>query len=260
MAYDAAMLEQLKGAVRTRLPLPVRRTYRRWRFFYDPPPWYLLRVDLARRHLSGQGLEIGALHMPTRLPRGASARYVDVIPNRAQRTRRPNLIDWPLVRVDILDDGETLRSVPDQSVDFVIAHHMIEHTQNPIGTLVSWLRVTRQGGTLMLGVPHREKTFDRRRAGTTVEHVVRDYQEGPGWSRDEHYLEYATLVEEAEDPAAHAEQLRAQGARIHFHTWTASEFTAMVEACHSALGLPLDLLEVDEVADTNEFVVVLRRT
>ena len=35
------------------------------------------RADLARRYLRGEGIEIGALHRPVRLPRAAHVRYVD---------------------------------------------------------------------------------------------------------------------------------------------------------------------------------------
>ena len=35
------------------------------------------RMRLARRFLHGEGLEIGALHLPLPVPRGARVRYVD---------------------------------------------------------------------------------------------------------------------------------------------------------------------------------------
>jgi hypothetical protein len=44
----------------------------------------------------------------------------------------PLLRDKPMVAVDVLDDGAALATVPDESQDFVIANHILEHVQNPI--------------------------------------------------------------------------------------------------------------------------------
>jgi predicted SAM-dependent methyltransferase len=61
----------------------------------------------------------------------------------------PELGDYGLVEVDIVDDGENLSSVLDASVDFIIANHMIEHCQNPIFAIENWLRVLKLGGICM---------------------------------------------------------------------------------------------------------------
>ena len=37
--------------------------------------------------------------------------------------------------VDVVDDAQTLATFPDESVDFVIANHVLEHLEDPIGAL-----------------------------------------------------------------------------------------------------------------------------
>ena len=49
--------------------------------------------------------------------------------------------------------------------------------RNPIGALVNWLRVVRDGGLLYLIVPDKRRTFDQLRVRTTLEHMVLDYQQ-----------------------------------------------------------------------------------
>src|SRR3977135_908065 len=110
-------------------PRMIRFRMRRWR--------------LARRHLSGSGLEIGALHCPLRVPPGVTVRYVDRLDRDALRRQYPELTTQELVEVDVVDDGERLGSQADASADFIIANHFIEHTEDPLGTLASHLRVLR---------------------------------------------------------------------------------------------------------------------
>ena len=66
---------------------------------------------LARELLQGDGLEIGALHnpLPVATRRGTLCRSVRIA---GLRRHYPELADFELVPVDIIDDGETLVSVP----------------------------------------------------------------------------------------------------------------------------------------------------
>jgi hypothetical protein len=47
------------------------------------------------------------------------------------RQQYPELGAVRLVEADIVDNGETISSIADNSWDFAIANHMIEHCQNP---------------------------------------------------------------------------------------------------------------------------------
>jgi SAM-dependent methyltransferase len=218
------------------------------------------RKRLAARFLRGQGIEIGALHLPLELPRGASARYVDRMDTDALRREYPELRTRPLVRVDVVDDGERLTTVPDASVDFVIANHFIEHTEDPIATLRSHARVLRPGGVLFLAVPDKRYTFDRDRPVTPLAHLVRDTADGPEGSRDAHYAEWARHVDhlpEAQVPERAAE-LRRLGYSIHFHTFTPASFLPLLVHCRREAAIPLEIEGLVPVR--HEFIALLRRS
>ncbi len=147
------------------------------------------REDLARRYLSGTGIEIGALIKPLRVPPHVTVRQVDY-KSRADLIRD----DGPALRalgvdvkripeIDVVDDAATLAGFADASVDFVIANHVLEHLEDPIAGLHTWLRVIRPGGTLLLTLPDARHTFDARRERTTVAHLERDHEQGPETSR-----------------------------------------------------------------------------
>src|SRR4051812_24637479 len=152
------------------------------------------RRRLARAYLAGSGLEIGALHLPLPVPRRARVSYVDRMTSDELRHEYPELASYDLVDVDVVDDGQTLATVPDGSVDFVVANHFIEHTEDPIAALANHARVLRPGGVLFLAVPDKRRTFDAARPVTPLEHVVHDHIAGPVGSRRGHYEEWATLV------------------------------------------------------------------
>ena len=74
------------------------------------------------------------------------------------------------------------------------ANHFLEHTQDPVGTLRSHLRVLRPRGVLYMAIPDKRKTFDHDRPLTSLEHVLRDFHEGPEWSKSAHFDEWAEKV------------------------------------------------------------------
>jgi SAM-dependent methyltransferase len=218
------------------------------------------RVRLAKRFLRGDGLEIGALHLPLPMPRGARVRYVDRMTKDALVREYPELEGHALVDVDVVDDGERLATVPDGSVDFVVANHFLEHTEDPIGTLEQHTRVLRPGGVLFLANPDPRVTFDVGRPLTTIEHLARDHRDGPEVSRDEHYEEWARLVERApeSDVPARRDALRDAAYSIHFHVWTPAVLAELVRHCAHEEGIPIELEALVPVR--HEFIAVLRRT
>jgi SAM-dependent methyltransferase len=220
-----------------------------------------VRRRLAGRYLRGDGIEVGALHLPLALPRGARARYVDRMSVADLRAHYPELDEYDLVTPDFIDDGEALASVPDGSMDFVIVNHLIEHCQDPIGALLAQARVLREGGILYLAAPDRRRTdFDRDREETSIEHLVRDHELGPEGSRSGHYEEWARFaIKVADDEVAgHAAALEAQDYSIHFHTFTLTSFLALLLHCREAYGLPFEVVATE--TNNHEFILIARRT
>jgi predicted SAM-dependent methyltransferase len=188
------------------------------------------RALVAQWFLRGDGIEIGALHHPLPMPPLARVKYVDRMPAEGLRAQYPELKDLPLVDPDIVDNGEMLSTVAAESRDFIVASHFLEHCQNPVATLQTFARVLRPDGILLLVIPDKLYTFDKDRPSTTPEHIVRDFEEGPHGSREQHYREYARLVDHA--AAGEAEELRARylmdmDYSIHFHVWTKPELLGL---------------------------------
>jgi SAM-dependent methyltransferase len=226
-----------------------------------PRDRFVVREDLARRYLTGNGIEIGAAFWPLRVPPGVSVSYVDwlgteeLVRQNAEIAEQANLDLGAIPRVDIVDDAERLEKVADATQDFVVANHFLEHTEDPISALGNLVRVLRPDGILYLTLPDARRTFDARRQRTSIEHLLRDRDEGALASRQEHYEEWARIIEGvAEDqvPARAAEFAR-DGAKHHFHVWELADFLALLRA----VELPCDL----ELAQANheEFAVILRK-
>jgi SAM-dependent methyltransferase len=215
------------------------------------------RDDLACRYLRGDGIEIGALHRPLRMPRSARVRYVDVLSREELLATHTSAVygnpKW-VADTDVIDDGERLSTFADGSLDFVVANHMIEHTDDPIAALTQLVRVLRVGGTLFLTLPDARHTFDALRPRTTVEHLIRDHSDGPAISREDHYREWAAVEcltgESAEE---RVRQFARERSRHHFHVWELEGFLELLGAIDLPVRLELGQTHLDE------FAVILTR-
>jgi len=227
-----------------------------------PPVYFDARRELAARFLFGEGLEIGPLHQPLAMPPQAKPRYVDRMQVDDLRREYPELTDWNLTPVDVVDDGEKLLTIAEESQDFIVANHFLEHCENPIRTIETHLGKLRPGGILFYAVPDKRFTFDFRRPVTPLEHMVADYERGPERSRAEHYEQWTRLViidgrETEEETMARARELEAAAYSIHMHVWTQAEFLRLVLDCRERFG---DAFDIEASAQQAiEFVVVLRK-
>ncbi len=228
----------------------------------QPVPSHMVRARrrVARRHLRGRGLEIGALHSPIPVGRGVAVRYVDRLPTEALRREYPEWSNVDMVEVDVVDDGERLETIPDGSQDFLIASHMLEHCENPLGTMRIHLAKLRPGGVLFYVVPDRRGSFDAERPLTSFEHLVRDDREGPEGSRWEHYLEFSRLANKSPEDQVEtiARRMLEARANIHFHVWEDSSFREFLERAADHLQTPLRVEHFE--LNHAEIIAVLRRS
>ena len=214
------------------------------------------RSVIAATYLKGEGIEVGALHQPLSVPSGVRVKYVDRMPT-AELHRQYQEISTPLVEPDIIDDGERLTKVGDSSQDFVIANHFLEHCQDPIRTFQSFLRVLKPSGVLYVAVPDKRFTFDVDRPPTSIEHVLRDFAEGPEWSKRQHFEEWSRLVNKAgeEHVQSEAERLLATDYSIHFHVWRAADLLEFVATIQRFLQFELELF----LRNGFENILILRK-
>jgi hypothetical protein len=219
------------------------------------------RARIAAMFIPGcHGIEIGALDAPTPLPAGTHARYVDFRTTTELARQYPELDATTFVPVDVVDDGERLATFGAHSADFIIANQMLEHCENPLGTLRRHLEVVAHSGWLLYAMPDRRITFDRRRPITPFEHLVADDRDGGEASRFGHYVEWATLVNDVAEPEAareHARKNIANRYSIHFHVWDAAAWLDFLARARTYLH---DVFEVRYFEFTGtEILCVLRR-
>jgi predicted SAM-dependent methyltransferase len=233
-----------------------------------PPPYFDARAEFAFRFLAGDGLEIGALHRPLKVPPRARVSYVDrMTVEDLVAAYGEDVAGKDLTRVDLVDDGETLATVAADSQDFIVANHFLEHTADPIGTIGNHLAKLKPGGVLFYTVPDKRYSFDFRREVTTLDHLVRDHEDGPEGSRRGHYDEWGLLVTGTEEereaanwPERGAEMARALEAEdysIHHHVWTEAAFLELLLHCRERFEAGVEIEAAARNGD--EIVAVLRR-
>lgn len=217
------------------------------------------REKLSKQFIKGEGIEIGALHLPLKVYK-AKVTYVDRMNVGDLRKHYPELGKFPFMRVDVIDNGECLRKIKNESQDFVISNHFIEHCENPIAVLKNHLRVLKRNGTLYWAIPDKRHTFDNVRNLTTVDHINNDFKRGGKYSRKAHYYEWVEKIIGLKNSAAvkKSKELMSTKYSIHFHVWTSKSFLEFLLFTKKTYKFPFTILKV--VANINEFIVILKKT
>lgn len=188
--------------------------------------------------LHGIGLEVGAGASPFPVPLDCHVLFGDRIPHsQLVAELYPGQREYDLVRPDFLTDFDDFDGIADESLDFIIGCHVIEHVYDPIGTLVNAHRKLRPGGSLLLVVPDMARTFDRERPLTTLEHLRLDYL-SPDADRDRgHYEEFYRLAFKTPEEELHR-KVTSEFARrgdLHVHVWNYETFGELVDFVDSTL-------------------------
>jgi SAM-dependent methyltransferase len=131
---------------------------------------------LAHKYLDGlSGIEIGgSAHNPFGL-KTRNIDYTDSVETVFKREEKR--LCGEAMPVDIIAGGDEL-PLPDESEDFVISSHVLEHFPDPIKALNEWYRVVRKGGYIFAIVPHRDRTFDKSRTRTTLDELIERHATG----------------------------------------------------------------------------------
>lgn len=99
-------------------------------------------------------------------------------------------------------EATDLQTIPNASYECVLASHCLEHSANPCRALSEWKRVLKQGGLLLLVIPHKDGTFDWRRPTTTLAHMISDFEQNVGEDDLTHLPEILNLHDLSRDKAA----------------------------------------------------------
>jgi SAM-dependent methyltransferase len=220
------------------------------------------RRVLSHAFLRGRGIEIGALQKPLPVSSDARVTYVDRMSKEKLYESYPELRDYDIIDVNVLDNGETLSTFQSDSQDFVIANHFLEHCQDPIRTIKSFLRVLRPGGFIYMAIPDMRHTFDRDRSRTSLAHIVADHVSGAEISREQHFREWVSLVEPhfgnvyAGDAAeTRVRELMVKDYSIHFHTFIPDDIHTLMHYCAEVEGMPLSVVFAGEFKEEMIFII-----
>lgn len=142
-------------------------------------------------------------------------------------------------------EASDLAAIPADRYDFVLSCHSLEHLADPLKGVAEWLRVLRPEGVLLLVVPHRDGTFDRRREVTPFDHLLADHRAGVGEDDLTHAEEFLARIDYEMAEIADREELRRRTYEnlryrgIHHHVFD----TALVAQLCDHFGLELLLVE-----------------
>jgi len=243
-------------------PLPLPWSDEVWRNPVRRDPSTVREISTSQNR--GSGIEFGAGTSPMAVPLGCEVKYADYFAEGDLESRAYQKQGTDFVRLSYVMGMEDMSAIPDESLDFVNACHVIEHLRNPLRAFEQVHRKLKPGGRFVLVVPDMRRTFDCHRAMTTLEHLLEDYHD-PSTARDRpHYTEFFSKVYNVPDVLleARVDTAIANNEDLHFHTWTYESFGAMVDYIRREM-FPWQSVwsetYVEEQAGWHEFYFVLEK-
>lgn len=127
-------------------------------------------AGLIYKYCIGRGVEIGA--GAWRIP---NINTITVDLSRELRNGKNSVFPPP----DIVGTAYDVHMLPDESLDFVVNSHLMEHLIDPLGALLEWKRFLKPAGIFLMIVPDtRCKPVDRDYPETTIDEIVERHQLG----------------------------------------------------------------------------------
>src|SRR2546423_4236614 len=123
------------------------------------------RQAIGNSLISGKGYEVGAGISPSRYTGVQQIIYLDVRDRAALEDLFKSTITYDVQPIDDVHEP----------ADFLIAHHVIEHAADPIGTIIRWSRLVREGGRIFFSLPAEDHPCEKDRLATPFEHMLHDY-------------------------------------------------------------------------------------
>jgi SAM-dependent methyltransferase len=193
------------------------------------------------RYLHGSGMEIGALWRRFHLPQKVRVWYVDRLNRDDLERHYPDLKD-SIVSPDLLAEAAQLPVRPN-SLDFLIASHVLEHLPFPLMALQSWYEALAPGGVLLLKVPDKRYTFDVHRSRTPLAHLVDEHQNPERFDKRAHYADWIAggghTASMPGFPQA-VQDLMDQEYSIHFHVWIDDDVRDIIDFTRQRMSMEWD--------------------
>ncbi|WP_293120383.1 methyltransferase domain-containing protein [Okeania sp. SIO1I7] len=196
---------------------------------------------MAYQLCKGKGLEIGALHQPFDLD--ACVIYADRFKtSELQDLYKNDPRGKYIQQVQVVSDKNKYDFFDDNSFNFVISSHVLEHTFNPGRVLEEWIRIVKQGGIVYFVIPDKRYTFDRNRELTSVKLLIDKFDNNTNTADYETYYDAMVNAEPALrvlDEAGKKERVKKafeKQSSIHVHTFTAESTQEFMTALASKIG------------------------
>ncbi|MES2794770.1 MAG: methyltransferase domain-containing protein [Bacteroidota bacterium] len=139
----------------------------------------------------------------------------------------------------IIADAIDLSVIKDETYEFMLSSHVIEHVANPIKALYEWRRIIKKNGYLIIIAPDRRFTYDRNRPLTQLAHLIDDFKQNTLENDQTHIQEVIELHDLSNDGTvdtheAHVERsLNNEVTRIvHHHTFDIDLLMGTLKEAH----------------------------
>lgn len=174
--------------------------------------------------------------------------------------------------VNIVAFGDDL-PFKDNTLDYVLSSHVVEHFFDPVKALREWRRVIKPGGYIFVIAPHKDRTFDQFREVTPLAELldrstggitISDYaqaidlpkveQSGKAKFGPDYEIPPQVLVRRGAQPEEGWARYEADD-HHHWSVWRTNDFVELVQA------LRFDIVEIQDTDDKvgNGFTVVIRK-
>lgn len=218
------------------------------------------RDDLGIEFCVGEGIEIGAGTRPTRVAKGSVLHFAD--------KRTPEELK-SYFQTDEVVAVKSLSTFADRCFDFVIAHHVLEHSANVIQTLIEWMTLLKANGTLFISLPNKQTTPDATRLLTPPTHFVLDYlykTSEDDYESREHicsflwgWIDVGGLAGKTKQESAHlvSDALNSDTNDLHWHTFNADTMRFVVETAAALAGRSVEIEVIQDgfkTGDEHRFV------
>lgn len=220
-----------------------------------------MRIFLANKYLKGHGIEIGPAEHPLDAPHWTTVTYVDEVTTEELIKIYPYLKKHNLVNIDVIDDGQVLSKFKNNSQNFVIANHFLEHVIDPIKALRNFYRVLKPTGIIFMAVPDMRFTFDKLRPNTPRQRLI-DFHADPKKAEAGKWLMLLETAEWGEGEMGvnvekRARELRDQKFSIHLNVWSQYDLLELILYVIRTYKFKLDFEAV--VKNEHEVIFVLQK-
>lgn len=153
--------------------------------------------------------------------------------------------------IQYIGEGNDLAQISNDTYDFVLSCHNLEHFANPLKALEEWKRITKNGGYLILVLPNKERTFDHNRQTTSLSHLLDDLHNKTTENDETHFEEVIALHDIGMDAGVSTtEELRTRVYKnienrcVHHHVFDYSLTKQMLEKMNYEI-ISIDLLQIN---------------